>query len=514
MSNQFSEDYGQVISVGDGFCEVEGFSQVGLDNVIEFGSGNLGMVLEYNDKVAKVLIFKGAHLVKKGELAKNIENELLVPVSDNLLGRIVDPFLNPIDKKGSIESDEKRPMETTAKRIMERKSVDKQLNTGFLVIDSQIPIGLGQRELFVGPKQVGKSDIAASIICNQNRIDSDIVAVYVAVGIQTGALGRRLMQLGQDGVLDRTVLLVAKSNQSSALNYIAPMVGATIAEFFAEQGKNVLIVYDNLARHARFYRQLSLLLEKPSGREAYPGDIFYLHARLLERAGNFNQKAGGGSITALPIVETRGEEATDYITTNLMSITDGHVLFSQSLAHKSISPPIDSGFSVSRIGGRSQPIVYRKFSDKLKAVITQYQEIKKYAGLGTELQSESKENIEIGERFYGLVNQKSNELFNKYQELAIIYLVISKEILAWQVDQMPILRKFFLDYIGKTQNKKKVKEAFNSKNTTKSGKILDNLIKKFKKDPKSPEQKSLKKKKKTRAEQETVSDVLHRKFKQ
>jgi len=510
---EYIEDYGQVVSVGNGFCEVSGLSRVGLENLIEFSSGQRGLVIGYDEKVAKVLLFKGDDRLKKGELAKIVSERFLIPVGEELLGRIVDPLMNPLDGKGKIRTTVEQPIESEAKNVMQRADVKDQLITGFLTIDSQIPIGLGQRELLVGQKQVGKSDLAVAVINNQTKIGSDILAVYVAIGIQSGSLRRRLMQLEQAKSLSRTVVVVAKANQSSVLNYIAPMAGMTIAEFFAQKGENVLIVFDNLTRHARFYRQLSLLAGRPSGREAYPGDVFYLHARLLERAGSFSKEVGGGSITALPIAETRGEEITDYITTNLMSITDGHILFSQSLMHKNILPPIDSGFSVSRIGGKTQQKIMRTLSSELKTIITQYSEVEKYAGLGAELQTETLEKIELGRRYYSFVNQKNDQLLDKWQELAILYLITSKEILNWSLEQMSLLRKQFLVFISKPEQKKELEEIFSLENINEAKTRLKKLLEEFKKDPATAKPLAVDKAKQTKAEKETISDVLRSQFK-
>lgn len=507
---QSSRNFGQVRSVSDDFCRVSGFKTIGLNNIVEFTSGNQGIVMGYDDEIAEVLLFEGTQKIKEGELVKIDRDRLKAPTGPSLLGRIIDPLGRPLDERGAIDSSSDRSVEVPAKNIMERSQVDKQLRTGFLVIDSQIPVGYGQRELIVGQKQMGKSDLAAAIINNQTKQDTEVVSVYVGVGIQSGAMQRRINQLKSGGSIENSVVVVARSNQSSALNYIAPMTGMTIAEDFAKEGRNVLIVFDNLTRHARFYRQLALLAKRPSGREAYPGDIFYLHARLLERAGCFNKKVGGGSITALPIAETRGEEITDYITTNLMSITDGHILFRQELAYKNISPPIDSGFSVSRIGGRAQPEALRKFSGELKSIITQYHELEKYGGLGTELKEQALQNIKLGERFYLFSRQNNNEFFTRAEELALTYFITSQRILKWRDEQLEKLKEDFFDFIGKQEIQDKISKAFDSKE--KAEQLLEDVFDKFEEDPESvdPEEKP----ELSKVEKETVTDVLHSKFKE
>lgn len=513
MLNNYIEDYGQVVSVGDGFCEVSGLARIGLDSLVEFSSGQQGLVISYDEELAKILVFDEVEKIRKGELAKVVSERLFIPVGEDLLGRIVDPLVKPLDGRGAVKAQDKRPIESEAKNVMQRSDVKHQLISGFLIIDSQIPIGLGQRELLIGRQHIAKSDIAAAIINNQIRTNSGIIAVYVAIGIQTGALGRRLTQLKEGKSFSNSVLVVAKAHQSAVLNYIAPMTGMSIAEYFAEKGHNVLVVFDNLTRHAKFYRQLSLLVDRSAGREAYPGDIFYLHARLLERAGSFSKDVGGGSITALPIVETKGEEITDYITTNLMSITDGHILFSESLVHKNIFPPIDSGFSVSRIGGKTQQKMMRVLSSELKMIITQYSEVEKHSGLGTELQAETLEKIELGKRYYEFVNQKTNQLFDKYQELAIIYLITSKEILNWSLGQMSLLRKQFLLFLSQPEQRKELEEIFELDNEDEGRIRLKELIHKFKESPNTVKPAAIAKRKQSKVEKETLADVLRSKFK-
>ena len=438
---------GRVESVRSEICFVVGIEGAGLGNVVQFSSGATGMVLGFNRAEIEVIVFRGFSKVKKGDLVRVIEDRLTTRVSNSLLGRVINPLGDPLDGKGEIESHNSvlLPVEAVAKPIYQRALIDTQLPTGYAVIDSQIPIGMGQRELLLGEKKSGQTDVAIDIMCNQAKLGTGVICVYVAIDAETAATKRRIERLEQAGALANSVIVVGRAAQATAINYIAPMVGTSIAEFFASQGKNVLVIYDDLTRHAKVYRQISLLLNRPASREAYPGDIFYLHSRLLERSGAFNELAGSGTITALPLVETQSEEATDYITTNLMSITDGHILFRQTLANKGSQPPIDSGFSVSRIGGRPQQKLTRSLSEKLKEIVIQYEEILRFLSFGGELGEASRKAHEIGSRAVQVFQQDHDSCYSALDQAILMYFVVSKTANRWGEEQIPQLCEFILE---------------------------------------------------------------------
>ncbi len=399
------------------------------------------MVLGFHKAEVEVIMFRGFANVKKGDLVRVIEDRLTTRVSNALLGRVIDPLGAPLDGKGEIEAlgGTSLPVERMAKPIYQRALIDTQLSTGYAVIDSQIPVGMGQRELLLGEKKSGQTDVAIDIMCNQAKLKTGVICVYVAIDAETAATKRRIERLDESGALANTVVVVGRAAQPAAVNYIAPNVGTSIAEYFAAQGKNVLIVYDDLTRHAKVYRQISLLLNRPASREAYPGDIFYLHARLLERSGAFDESAGSGTITALPLVETQSEEATDFITTNLMSITDGHIQFRQTLANKGNQPPIDSGFSVSRIGGRPQQKLTRSLSEKLKQIVIQYEEILRFLSFGGELGEASRRSYDLGRRAHSFFQQDHDTCYSTMEQAVLMYFIVSKTATRWGEAQMPEL---------------------------------------------------------------------------
>lgn len=424
---------GKVETVKNEICLVSGLYGVGINNVVSFSSGGLGVVLGFDRDKAQVIMFKDYDKVKKGDLVRVSEQLMGISIGDNILGRVIDPLGDPLDGLGSIEQmgTKKFSIEAPAKSIAKRRLIDEPLHTGYLLIDSQIPVGLGQRELLLGEKQSGHNDIAVDIIVNQTILNTGVICVYVCIDADTVTAKRRIERISSNDALKNTVVILGRTAQAASLNFVAPMVGATIAEYFAAQGKKVLIIFDDLTRHAKVYRQLSLLLNRPASREAYPGDIFYLHSRLLERAGCFNDLAGGGSITALPIVETPTEESTDFITTNLMSITDGHILFRKNLANKGLHPSVDSGFSVSRLGGRAQRKLIRELSEKLRQVMIRFAEIERFLAFGTDLNSKSLETYEIGKRAQTIFNQEHNEAYSQIEEAVLLYFSVSNKTLQW-----------------------------------------------------------------------------------
>jgi len=504
--NEDHRDLGRVDEVAGEICIVAGLDNVSLGNIVEFSSGEGGLVIGFTEKVAQIIVIGNHRNIKKGDLAKITGDRMRVKVSNGLIGRIIDPLGNPLDGKGKIQEGELSYIDEIAKGVSERSQVTKPLSTGFLIIDSQIPIGRGQRELLVGDKKIGKGDTAAAVIGNQVKINSGVLGIYVTIDAQTTAIKRRISQLEKYGALEKTVFIVARASDPSSINYLAPMSAMTIAEFFAKEGRDVLIVFDNLTRHAKVYRQISLLLKRPPGREAYPGDVFYLHSRLLERCGCFSSKVGGGSITALPIVETQSEEITDYITTNLMSITDGHILFRLGLANKGIRPAVDSGFSVSRIGGRAQPPIIRELSDRLKVEIVRYSEVEKYAMFGSELQKEALDIIEMGERITLMFTQTVHEILSLAEELITLYLILTKKLVDWETDNIPIVRNQLLEFVKREPYNGILHKAISAKTVGEVQGDLDKIIADFIADPKTVKQ--IERKEPSQAEKESVIDLL------
>lgn len=477
---------GRVQSVTNEICVVEGLQRVALNNVVEFSSGGQGIVLGFNRDRAEIIVLKDYMGLKKGDLVKVVDTSVKVPVSEKLLGRVINPLGQAMDDLGDVYTQEMRNIEMPAKAVYQRALIDTPLTTGYLVIDTQVPIGRGQRELFLGERKVGNDDAAIDIICNQARNKTGVICVYVAIDAETAATKRRIERMQQYGAMQNTVVVVARTSESASLNYIAPMVGMTIAEWFAAQNRDVLIVFDNLTRHAKVYRQLSLLLNRPASREAYPGDIFYLHSRLLERCGAFNEQAGGGTITALPVVETQSEEATDYITTNLMSITDGHVLFKLNLANRGIQPPIDSGFSVSRLGGRAQLPVLRALSVQLKQLVIRYSEVERFMAFGTDMQKDTLELVELGKRAQAAFYQGHDDCYTPEQEVLLAYFVTSKRALKWHDTQMAELVAALLTFAGQQNYQRLLMSAQSAQKLEQATPFLDEILDSFAKDANTP----------------------------
>lgn len=433
------DNVGRVELVRSEVCIVRGMEGAGLGNVVAFSSGARGIILGFNRADVEIVMLKNFNQVKKGDLVRIVADRMKVNVNEALLGRIIDPLGVPLDGLGALDipEDAAYPIEAVARPVYQRAIINRPLKTGFLTIDSQIPIGLGQRELLLGEKKSGQSDLAVDVICNQARLNTDMICIYIGIDTETAGVKRRMERIQKNGALNRTIAVIGRTAEAASLNYIAPMVGITIAEWFAAKGKDVLVVFDDLTRHAKVYRQMSLLLERPASREAYPGDVFYLHSRLLERCGAFSQDAGGGTITSLPIVETQSEDATDYITTNLMSITDGHVLFRKTLANKGNQPPIDNGFSVSRIGGRAQVPLIRALSEKLKGVTIRYEEVARFMSFGSDLGPDSLAAYDLGVRSQIIFQQSHDDFYTSVEESVLMYFIVAGAAKRWSERQIP-----------------------------------------------------------------------------
>lgn len=407
-----SNDVGTVITVGDGIATVYGLDNVMLSELVEFPNDVFGMVMNLNDDSVGVILFGNDSLIQEGDIVKRTKRVVEVPVGDNLLGRVVNALGQPIDGLGEIKTKKTRPIERIAPGVMTRKSVDTPLQTGIKAIDSMIPIGLGQRELIIGDRQTGKTAIAIDTIINQKG--KDIYCVYVAIGQKNSTVAQLVEKLKQYDALEYTTIVSATASELAPLQYIAPYSGVAIAEEWMEQGKNVLIVYDDLSKHAVAYRTLSLLLKRSPGREAYPGDVFYLHSRLLERACRLNEENGGGSITALPIIETQAGDISAYIPTNVISITDGQIFLMSELFNSGQRPAIDSGLSVSRVGSSAQYKCMKQASKSLKIELASFHELQAFAKFGSDVDDITKNTLKHGNILMEVLKQ------NQYTPMTFI----------------------------------------------------------------------------------------------
>ena len=412
---------GTVILVGDGIARVYGIRECMASELLEFSDGSYGMAQNLEDETVSVALLSDKNNIKEGTTVRRTGKVVSVPVGENFLGRVVNALGEPIDGKGAIAASGTRPIESDAPGIIERKSVDVPLQTGIKAIDSMIPIGRGQRELIIGDRQTGKTEIAIDTIINQRN--TDVICIYVAIGQKSTSVVQLANELERAGAMEYTIIVSASASETAPLQYIAPYSGCAMAEYFREQGKDVLIIYDDLSKHAVAYRALSLLIRRPPGREAYPGDVFYLHSRLLERAANVAPEYGGGSITALPIIETQAGDVSAYIPTNVISITDGQIFLETDLFHAGIMPAINPGISVSRVGGSAQLKAMKKVSGELKLLYSQYRELQSFSQFGSDLDADTKARLALGERIVEVLKQSRNSPVRVGCQVAIVYAV-------------------------------------------------------------------------------------------
>ena len=425
---------GTVILVGDGIAKAHGLKNCMASELLEFEDGSFGMAQNLEEESVSIAILSEENDIREGAAVKRTGRVVSVPVGEALLGRVVDALGAPIDGKGPVSCRDYRPIESPAPGIIQRKSVSVPLQTGIKAIDSMIPIGRGQRELIIGDRQTGKTAIAVDTIINQH--DQNMICIYVAIGQKNTSVAQLNEQLVRSGAMDYTIIVSASAAQSAPLQYIAPYAGCAMAEYFREQGKDVLIVYDDLSKHAAAYRALSLLIRRPPGREAYPGDVFYLHSRLLERAACVAPEYGGGSITALPIIETQAGDVSAYIPTNVISITDGQIYLETELFHSGVMPAINPGISVSRVGGSAQLKPMKKVSGELKLLYSQYRELQAFAQFGSDLDADTKSRLALGERIVEVLKQNRNAPVPVACQVAIIYAVIHGYLNDIRVDQV------------------------------------------------------------------------------
>jgi len=417
------QETGTVILVGDGIARVYGLKACMASELLEFEDGSMGMAQNLENETVSVALLSNTNDIHEGSTVRRTGKVVSVPVGDKLLGRVVDALGNPIDGKGPIETTDVRPIESDAPGIIERKSVSVPLQTGIKAIDSMIPIGRGQRELIIGDRQTGKTEIAIDTIINQKN--TGVICIYVAIGQKNTAVVQLANELQKHGALEYSIIVSASASETAPLQYVAPYSGCAMAEYFMSQGKDVLIIYDDLSKHAIAYRALSLLIRRPPGREAYPGDVFYLHSRLLERAACVAPEYGGGSITALPIIETQAGDVSAYIPTNVISITDGQIFLETELFHAGIMPAINPGISVSRVGGSAQLKAMKKVSGELKLLYAQYRELQAFSQFGSDLDEDTKNRLALGERIVEVLKQKRNAPVRVGCQVAIVYAVIN-----------------------------------------------------------------------------------------
>ena len=416
------EETGKVILVGDGIARVYGLKNCMANELLEFEGGSFGVAQNLEEDTVSVAVLSDNNDISEGSNVYRTGKVLSVPVGEKLLGRVVNALGQPIDGKGPVEYDGTRPIESEAPGIIERKSVSVPLQTGIKAIDSMIPIGRGQRELIIGDRQTGKTEIAIDTIINQKN--TNVICIYVAIGQKSTSVAQLANELTKNGAMDYTIIVSASAAESAPLQYIAPYSGCAMAEYFREQGKDVLIIYDDLSKHAVAYRALSLLIRRPPGREAYPGDVFYLHSRLLERAACVAEEYGGGSITALPIIETQAGDVSAYIPTNVISITDGQIFLETELFHSGIMPAINPGISVSRVGGSAQLKGMKKVAGELKLIYSQYRELQSFAQFGSDLDADTKARLALGERIVEVLKQGKNSPVRVGCQVAIVYAAI------------------------------------------------------------------------------------------
>ena len=421
-------EFGKVVSVGDGIVEVAGLSNVVLNEIVSFENGSHGMALNLESDIVGVITLGNYFDIKEDSIVKRTYKVMEVPVGDELLGRVVDPLGSPIDQKGKLKTKKRYPIERVASGVMTRESVNEPLETGILAIDSMFPIGKGQRELIIGDRQTGKTTIAVDTIINQKG--KNVKCVYVAIGQKKSTISLIEKTLEKEGAMAYTTIVSSSASDTPSLKYIAPFSGIAIAEYWLEKGQDVLIVYDDLTKHAIAYRTLSLLLRRPPGREAYPGDVFYLHSRLLERSVKLNKKHGGGSITALPIIETQLGDIAAYIPTNVISITDGQLFLMTNIFNSGQRPAIDAGSSVSRVGSSAQIGLIKKVAGNLKIDLAQYRELEAFSQFGSDLDNETKKVLDHGKKVMEIIKQDQSSPYSQLEE-GILLFIVKKKLIKW-----------------------------------------------------------------------------------
>lgn len=472
-------DVGVVVEVGDGIARIHGLSGVASSELVEFEGGILGMALNLEEDNVGAVILDDAQSVREGGEVKSTGRIVEVPVGEALVGRVVDGLGRPIDGKGPIKTDRTSPVEIVAPDVSTRKSIDTPVQTGIKAIDGMIPIGRGQRELIIGDRSIGKSVIAIDTIINQKG--GDLLCVYVAVGQKIGKVAQVVGILEEHGAMEHTIVVAANASDPAPLQYLAPFTGCAMGEEFMRQGKDALIVYDDLSKHAWAYRQMSLLLRRPPGREAYPGDVFYLHSRLLERAAKLDEEHGGGSLTALPIIETQAGDVSAYIPTNVISITDGQIYLEPELYYSGIRPAVNAGLSVSRVGGAAQSRAMRGVAGRLRLDLAQYRELVTFAQFGTaDLDAATRAQLERGQRATEVLKQNQNVPLPLEQQVVILHALVNGYLDDVEITKVQDFEAAFLNFMGSNHPDILSQIADTKDVTDETGASLNSAIEEFK----------------------------------
>lgn len=442
---------GTVVEVGDGIARMTGLSNCMSSEMLEFPGGTMGVALNLERETVGAVLLGESNHIKEGDTVKTTGRILSIPVSNSMIGRVINPLGEPLDGKGPIEATKYYPIEKIAPGVITRQSVNTPLQTGIKAIDSMIPIGRGQRELIIGDRQIGKTAVAIDTIINQKG--KDVTCIYVAIGQKESKIAKIVARLEADGAMDHTIVIVAGASDPASLSFIAPYAGAAIGEYFMDQGKDALAVYDDLSKHAWAYREIALLLRRPPGREAYPGDIFYLHSRLLERAAKLNKDNGGGSLTALPIIETQAGDVSAYIPTNVISITDGQIYLEGDMFYRGIRPALNVGLSVSRVGSAAQVKAMKKVAGRLRLDLAQFRELEAFAQFATDLDETTRKQIDRGQRTVEVLKQGQYEPMSVEHQVAILYAVTNgylDDVAVTRVSEWELAFHAYLDTRGKS----------------------------------------------------------------
>lgn len=464
FNKQFSvEKIGTVTEIADGVAKISGLAEVMSSEMVEFEHGEIGLVLNLEEDSVGVIILGDDTKIKEGQKVKQLGKILSIPVSETMIGRVVNPLGQPIDDLGPITAKTYQPIEKIAPGVITRKSVNQPLQTGIKAIDAMVPIGRGQRELIIGDRQTGKTAVAIDTILNQK--DQNMICIYVSIGQKESKVARLVEQLRQAGAMAYTIVVSAGVSEAAAYSYIAPYAGAAIGEFFMGQGKDALVIYDDLSKHAVAYRQISLILRRPPGREAYPGDVFYLHSRLLERAAKLDEKFGGGSLTALPIIETQAGDSSAYIPTNVISITDGQIYLETDLFYRGIRPAVNAGLSVSRVGGSAQTKAMKKVAGRLRVDLAQFRELEAFTQFGSDLDEKTKQQIERGRRAVELLKQPQYQPMKMEEQVATLYALNAGLYDEIPVEKVAAYEQSLLTYLN-DQEKKALPLLAKEKNLT------------------------------------------------
>jgi F-type H+-transporting ATPase subunit alpha len=446
-----TEEVGKVVEAGDGIARVAGLTQAMAGEMLEFPDGIFGVVLNLDRNEIGAIILGAYEKIQEGDTVRCTGNILQVPVGEELVGRVIDPLGNPLDNKGSIKNREFRPVEFIAPGVVDRQPVKEPLQTGIKAIDSMIPIGRGQRELVIGDRSIGKSALLTDTTINQKG--KGVYCIYIAIGQKTSTVARLVEKLEETGAMEYSIIVSSTARTPASLQYIAPYAGCAIGEYFMQNGKHALVMYDDLSKHAVAYRQISLLLKRPPGREAYPGDIFYLHSRLLERAAKLSDEKGGGSLTAIPVIETKAGDISAYIPTNVISITDGQIYLVTDLFNAGVRPAINAGISVSRVGGNAQIAAMKKVAGMLRLDLAQYRELETFAKFGTELDKETRKQLARGERTVEILKQGQYVPMEVEDQVLIIFALTRGYLDDVEIKNLQRFEKEYLEYVHSVKPK-------------------------------------------------------------